>query len=84
MCEFVDEIPGGRELVQRTLCARREGKLPRRFTRNQWVHACMVKNESTGQNFLRKHRLGNGKTTERFIDNGDGTWTLIGEYRNCV
>ena len=83
MCEFVDEIPTGRELVQRTLRARRKGKLPGRFTRDQWAHACMVENESTRRNFLRKHRRGNGETTDRFVDNGDGTWTLIGEYRNC-
>ena len=83
MCEFVDEIPGGKALVQRTLRARREGRLPRRFTREQWVNACSVQNDNTRRNFLRKHRVGNGHTTERFIDHGDGTWTLIGEYRNC-
>ena len=83
MCEFVDEIPGARELVQRTLCARRQGKLPRRFTRDDWAEVCLVQNDSTRRNFLRKHRAGNGQTTERFIDHGDGTWSLIGEYRRC-
>lgn len=82
MCEFVDEIPGGRELVQATLRARREGRLPRRFTRDQWAEACSVQNDRTRRKFLRKHRVGNRETTERFIDHGDGTWTLIGEYRN--
>ena len=42
MCDFVDEIPGARELVQRTLRARREGRLPRRFTRDDWAEACRV------------------------------------------
>ena len=83
MCEFVDEIPGALALVQYTLRARSEGTLPKRFTRDQWAEACSVRNDSTRRNFLRKHRAGNGKTTERFVDNGDGTWTLIGEYRNC-
>ena len=84
MCEFVDEIPNARALVQDTLRARREGRLPRRFTREQWAEACLVRSDSTRFKFLRKHRVGNGKTTERFIDHGDGTWTLIGEYRDCV
>ena len=83
MCEFVDESPGARELVQRTLRARQEGRLPRRFTRDEWALACSVRNHSTRRNFLRKHRVGNGKTTERFVKHGDGTWTLIGEYRTC-
>ena len=83
MCEFVQRIPNARSLVQDTLRARREGRLPRRFTREQWVEACSVGNESTRRNFLRKHRARNGRTTERFIDHGDGTWTLIGEYRDC-
>ena len=83
MCEFVDEIPGGKTLVQRTLRARREGRLPRQFTREQWVKECSVQGGSTRRYFLRKHRVGNQKTTERFIDHGDGTWTLIGEYQNC-
>ena len=83
MCEFVDEIPGALALVQSTLRARREGRLPRRFTRAQWAEACSVQKEGTRRNFLRKHRVGNGQETERFIDHGDGTWTLIGEYGNC-
>ena len=83
MCEFVDEIPGARVLVQRTLRARREGRLPRRFTRAHWAEACLVENDRTRRNFLRKHRTGNGQTTERFVDHGDGTWSLIGEYRGC-
>ena len=83
MCEFVDEIPGARDLVQRTLRARRQGRLPRRFTRDEWAEACEVGKNSSRRNFLRKHRAGNGQTTERFIDHGDGTWSLIGEYRRC-
>lgn len=83
MCEFVDRIPGARGLVQRTLRARREGKLPRCFTRDEWVEACQVPNTSTRQVFLWKHRVGNGNTTERFIDHGDGTWSLLGEYTRC-
>ena len=82
MCEFVDEIPGARALVQRTLRARREGRLPRRFTRDQWAKALSVRNDNTRRNFLRKHRVGNRRTTERFVEHGDGTWTLVGEYRN--
>lgn len=84
MCEFVDEIPGARELVQRTLRARRQGRLPRRFTRDEWAQACEVGKNSTRRNFLWKHRTGNGQTTERFFDHGDSTWSLIGEYRRCV
>lgn len=84
MCEFVHRIPRAGALVQDTLRARREGRLPKRFTREQWVDACSVRNESTRRNFLRKHRRGNGQTTDRFIDHGDGTWTLIGEYRDCA
>ena len=83
MCEFVDEIPGARALVQDTLRARRVGRLPKRFTRAQWAEACSVRNDNTRRKFLRKHRVGNGQETERFIDHGDGTWTLIGEYGNC-
>ena len=83
MCEFVDQIPGARKLVQETLNARREGRLPKRFTRNQWAEACSVCSEGTRDNFLRKHRVDNGKNTERFIDHGDGYWSLVGEYRNC-
>ena len=83
MCAFVDEIPGARDLVQRTLRARREGRLQERFTRDDWARACQVRNDRTRRNFLRKHRAGNGRTTERFIEHGDGTWSLIGEYRRC-
>ena len=83
MCEFVDEIPGARDLVQRTLRARRQGQLSRRFTRDEWAKACQVQSDSTRRNFLRKHRVGNGRETERFIDHGDGTWSLVGEYRRC-
>ena len=83
MCVFVDEIPNARTLIQDTLRARREGRLTRRFTREQWADACSVRSDSTRCNFLRKHRFGNGLTTERFIDHGDGTWSLIGEYRDC-
>lgn len=83
MCEFVDEIPNGRSLVQRTLRARREGRLAERFTKDQWADACSVRNNSTRFNFLRKHRVGNSQTTERFIDHGDGFWSLFGEYRKC-
>lgn len=83
MCDLVDEIPGARDLVQRTLRARREGRLPRRFTRDEWANACQVRNVSTRRSFLRKHCVGNGRTTERFLDHGDGTWSLIGEYRRC-
>ena len=83
MCEFVDEIPGARDPVQRTLRARRQGQLSRRFTRDEWAEACQVQSEGTRRNFLRKHRVGNGRTTDRFIDHGDGTWSLVGEYRRC-
>ena len=83
MCEFVNEIPGARELGQRTLRARRQGQLGSRFTRDQWAEACQVKSEGTRRNFLRKHRVGNGRETERFIDHGDGAWSLVGEYRRC-
>ena len=83
MCEFVDEIPGARELVQRTLRARRQGRLPERFTRDEWTEPCQVRNDRTRRNFLRKHRAGNGRTTERFIEHGDSTWSLIAEYRRC-
>ena len=83
MCEFVDEIPRAGDLVRRTLRARRQGELNRRFTRDEWAKACQVQRDSTRRNFLRKHRVGNGQETERFIDHGDGTWSLVGEYRHC-
>lgn len=83
MCEFVDNIPNARGLVQSTLNARREGQLLQRFTRDQWADACGVLAKSTRRNFLHKHRVGNGKETERFIDHGDGYWSLFGEYRGC-
>ena len=54
MCELVDKIAGAGKLVQRTLRARREGRLPRRFTRDDWAEACQVKKESTRRNFLLK------------------------------
>ena len=83
MCEFVDEIPRAGDLVRRTLRARRQGELGRRFTRDEWAAAIQVQSDSTRRNFLRKHRVGNGRETERFIDHGDGTWSLVGEYRYC-
>ena len=61
MCEFVDNIPNARGLVQSTLNARRQDRLPERFTRDQWADACCVLAKSTRRNFLHKHRVGNGR-----------------------
>ena len=83
MCEFVDEIPRAGDLVRRTLRARRQGELGRRFTRDEWAEAIQVQSDSTRRKFLWKHRVGNGRETERFIDHGDGTWSRVGEYRYC-
>ena len=60
--------------------ARREGKLPTRFTAADVKAACPGWAENTYSSFLPKHREGNpGGTTELFVRNSDGTYSLAEE-----
>ena len=83
MCVFVEEIPRGGRIIQQILQARREGRLCKQFTRQSWERECPGWSRSTYLKFLHKHRVGNGKTTERFTWNSDGSYSLLGEYADC-
>ena len=56
-CGFVDQMPGARELVQRTLLARRDGRLPRRFTRDHWADVCSAESDSTRHHHSLRYRV---------------------------
>ena len=55
------------------------GELKEPFSSNDFKNVCKEKfAENTYKNFLNKHKVGNGKTTELFIKDEDNkTYTLV-------
>ena len=61
------------------------GILKEPFSIEDFRNICKEKfEENTYKNFLNKHKIGNGKTTELFIGNENKTYTFIRPFvYNC-
>jgi len=73
-------LPSVSRFVEDIRVARRRGRLPQRFRPSDVRDACPGWADHTYSVFLPKHRRGNpGGYTEYFIQNDDGTYSLIAE-----